>query len=271
MQRRAALGALLNAPAFAQHAQRASTAGPRVQVLPERLPMAGLDRERTLRLYLPPSYAAQSERRYPAIYFHDGQNLFDDATSFAGEWGVDETLDALAQATGFEAIAVGIDHGGDRRTQEMLPRPHGDFRVAEGDAYVDFIARTVKPWMDARFRTRPEREHTATVGSSLGGLMAQHALARHPQVFGKAGVLSPAYWAAPSMFETVLAPGARVCLYAGTAESQTMVPLVERMHALLNAQPGVQAALHLAPGARHNESAWRAELPLALRWLFNLT
>jgi predicted alpha/beta superfamily hydrolase len=249
---------------------RPSTAGPRVQVLPEPLPMPGLERERTLRLYLPPSYATQPERRYGVIYFNDGQNLFDDATSFAGEWGADETLDALARASGFEAIAVGIDHGGDKRTQEMLPRPHGDFRVAEGDAYTDFVALTVKPWIDARFRTRPEREHTATVGSSLGGLMAQHALARHPRVFGKAGVFSPAYWAAPSMFETVLAPGARVCLYAGTAESETMLPLAERMHARLRAQPGVDVVLHVAPGARHHEAAWRAALPPALRWLFEL-
>jgi predicted alpha/beta superfamily hydrolase len=241
-----------------------------VRVLPDRLPMPGLDRERGLRLYLPPSYGTLPGRRYPVIYFHDGQNLFDDATSSGSEWGVDETLDALALASGFEAIAVGIDHGGAQRIQEMLPRPHGAFTSADGDAYVDFIALTVKPWIDARWRTRPEREHSAIVGSSLGALMAQHALVRHPLVFAHAGLLSPAYWTAPSMFEAPApAAGTRVHLYAGTQESASMVPLVERMHARLQAQ-GVASTLHLEPGARHHESAWRAALPRALRWLFDL-
>jgi enterochelin esterase-like enzyme len=249
---------------------RPSTAGARVQVLPDRLPMPGLARERGLRLCLPPSYAAQPERRYPTIYFQDGQNLFDDATSYAGEWGVDETLDGLARDSSFEAIAVGIDHGGDRRIQEMLPRPHGEFKTAEGDAYVDFIALVVVPFIDARFRTRPGRAHTAIVGASLGGVMAQHALARHPAVFGLAGVLSPAYWATPSLFDATHAPGSRVFLHAGDAESETMLPLVDRMQARLSGQPGVASTTRVVPGARHNETAWRAALPHALRWLFEM-
>ena len=120
----------------------------------------------------------------------------------------------MAQTKGFEAIAVGIDHGGALRMQEMLPRPHGDLRVAEGDAYIDFVARVVKPWIDARYRTQPAGEHSAIVGSSLGGLMAHHALVRHPDAFGRAAIFSPAYWAAPSMFEAPvpLARGTRTYL-----------------------------------------------------------
>src|SRR3954465_9247216 len=95
-------------------ASHPSTAGPGVHVLAQRLAMPGLGRERTLRLYLPPSYDASPDRRYPVIYMHDAQNLFDEATSSYGhEWGVDETLDAFARTRGFEAIVVGIDHGGD--------------------------------------------------------------------------------------------------------------------------------------------------------------
>jgi predicted alpha/beta superfamily hydrolase len=263
IKRRAAV-ALLGAASLTVRAE--------VRVLSERLPMPGLNRERTLRLYLPPSYAHEPARRYPAIYLHDGQNLFDAATAPFGEWGVDEALDALAASHGFEAIAVGIDHGGDLRIQEMLPRPHERYTLAEGDAYVDFVARSVKPWIDSRFRTRPEREHSATIGSSLGGLMAHHALSRHPQVFGLAGVFSPAYWAAPSMFDASarLEAGTRVVLYAGTQESDTMLPLTERMHARLRALPGVEASLQVAEDARHNEAAWRAALPAALRWLYRI-
>ncbi len=91
-------------------AEKPSTAGPTVAVLHPALEMPGLDRSRTLRLYLPPGYA-QGNRRYPVIYMHDGQNLFDDATAYAGEWGIDEALDELAARTGFEAIVVGIDDG----------------------------------------------------------------------------------------------------------------------------------------------------------------
>ena len=243
----------------------------RLHVLPDRLTMPGLGRERTLRVLLPPSYAAQPERRWPAIYFHDGQNVFDAAAAISPTWGADTALDVLAAATGFEAIAVGIDHGGALRMQEMLPRPHGDMRVAEGDAYIDFVARIVKPWIDARYRTRPGREHSVIVGSSLGGLMAHHALVRHPEVFGRAAIFSPAYWAAPSMFDAPvpLAHGTRAYLYAGDAESQTMVPLAQRMLAQLQ-QQGVTTTLHIEPGAKHHESAWRTALPRALRWLFEL-
>src|SRR5690349_7188104 len=85
-------------------ASRPSTAGPGVHVLAQRLAMPGLGRERTLRLYLPPSYDSAPSRRYPVIYMHDAQNLFDEATSsFGVEWGVDETLDAFARTRGFEA------------------------------------------------------------------------------------------------------------------------------------------------------------------------
>jgi predicted alpha/beta superfamily hydrolase len=109
-------------------AQRPSTALLNVQVLTERLALPGLNRERTLRLYLPPSYATHPDRRYPVIYMHDGQNLFDDASSNTGEWGVDETLNELAARTGFEAIVVGIDHGGDKRGNELIPWSHAPGR-----------------------------------------------------------------------------------------------------------------------------------------------
>jgi predicted alpha/beta superfamily hydrolase len=252
---------------------RHSTALPNVQVLAERLPMPGLQRERSIRLYLPPSYAKQPDRRYPVIYMHDAQNLFDDATSFVGEWGVDESLNELARTRGFEAIVVGIDHGGDKRTTELNPWPNERFGQGEGDAYLDFIVHTVKPWIDARWRTRPEAAHTAIVGSSLGALVSHYALLRHAATFGKAGVLSPAYWIAPQIVaatEQAALPGsARLYLYAGTQESDELIHEVEAMHALLD-RKGVANALHVQPGGQHNEAAWRAEFALAVIWLFEL-
>jgi predicted alpha/beta superfamily hydrolase len=275
MKRRSLLRAslALGAPAAGAQATRPSTAQPNVQVLAERLAMPGLARERGLRLYLPPSYATQPARRYPVIYLHDAQNLFDDATSFAGEWGVDETLNALARDTGFEAIVVGIDHGDALRIQEMLPWPHAQFTTAEGAAYIDFIALTVKPWVDARYRTRRDASHTAIGGASIGGSISHYALLRHPTVFGRAAIFSPSYWSMPEFFEQVqrdpASATARLFIHIGEAEVEQMREPTRRMHTLLQRQPAA-ALLRVAPGARHHEAAWRAAFEPAVRWLFEV-
>ncbi|HEY8879252.1 MAG TPA: alpha/beta hydrolase-fold protein [Roseateles sp.] len=259
-------------PAFAAGP---STALPSVKVLPDPLAMPGLNRTRTLRLCLPPSYEREPQRRYPVIYMHDGQNLFDAATSYAGEWGVDETMEALAKATGFEALVVGIDNGAEKRNREMAPYDHKELGSAEGPAYLDFIAGTVKPFIDAGWRTRPEREHTALVGSSLGGLISHAAMLTHGEVFGRYGLFSPSYWAAPQLFEATakarLPADTRIHLYCGGREGGGMAGGTRRMHQQLSHQlPAEQLSLHIAEEAGHNEAAWRAELPAALKQLFRL-
>ncbi|MED5618816.1 alpha/beta hydrolase [Ideonella sp. BN130291] len=255
--------------------QRPPSAQPNVTVLAQPLAMPGLARERTLRLYLPPSYG-QGERRYPVIYMHDGQNLFDDATSYVGEWGVDETLNALARSHGFEAIVVGVDHGGDKRMTELNPWANPRFGAGEGDAYLGFLVDVVKPFIDSHYRTLPGRDTTAIFGSSMGGLISDVAIHRYPQVFGKAGVFSPAYWTAPDVWAYAerqrLPAGARVYLYMGGQEGRGMVDEVRRMHQLLGSTlpAGAEATLHVEPAAEHNETAWRREFGPALVWLFGL-
>lgn len=263
---------LLGAAALAAAPSRAAPP-PRLQVLADALTIPGLARTRTLRVVVPPSYGATPSRRYPVLYLHDGQNLFDAATAFKGEWGVDESLDALARETGFEAIAVGIDHGGERRVNEMSPWSHPRFGPGEGDAYLDFVVGTVKPFVDGRWRTRPEAAATLIGGSSMGGLISHYAIHRHPTVFGRALVFSPAYWVAPPMAGFVrdhpLPAGARVYLHAGGREDSEMLPEARRLHALLRAQPAA-STLVVAPDGRHDETAWRAAFAPALRWLFEL-
>jgi predicted alpha/beta superfamily hydrolase len=268
-----ALSALSVAACAPRNAARAATAQPSVQVLAERFLIPALQRERTVRLYLPPSYATHPNKRYPVLYLHDGQNLFDDATAYAGEWGVDEALNAIAASTGFEAIAVGIDNGGDKRMNELNPWPHERFGAGEGELYLDFIVNTLKPAIDARYRTRTDAASTLIGGSSMGGLISHAGIVRHPSVFGRALVFSPAYWLAPKM-ETLaqkrpLPAGSRVYFYAGGDESESMVPLTERMHALVQTQ-GTATSVHVVAEAKHNEAAWRAEFERAVRWLFEL-
>lgn len=253
--------------------QRAHTASPNVQVLPEPLTLPGLDRQRTIRIYLPPGYAA-SKQRFPVLYMHDGQNLFDEATSFLGEWGVDETLDALAKTRGFKLIVVGIDNGGEHRIHELSPWDSAKYGRGEGRQYMGFIVDVVKPYMDRHYRTRPDRANTAIMGSSLGGLISHYAIYEYPQVFSKAAILSPAYWYAPPVFDFTaahaLSTDARIYLYAGGKEGEEMLPDFKRMTLLIRSQ-GIKEkniSIRIDPDAQHNEAAWRREFPQAVSWLF---
>lgn len=133
------------------------------------------------------------EHRYPVIYMHDGQNLFDPAQSFSGSWNVDVSM-AEASLDGFGAIVVGIPNMGADRLAEYSPFEHPELGGGRGDLYLDFLINTVKPLIDDRFLTIPDREHTGIVGSSMGGLISLYAFFRHPEVFGFAGVLSPSLW-----------------------------------------------------------------------------
>jgi predicted alpha/beta superfamily hydrolase len=257
-------------------AARASTAGPGVRVLAQPFAMPGLGRERTLRLYLPPSYETNPTRRYPVLYMQDAQNLFDDATAFAGEWGVDEALDELARVRGFEAIVVGIDNGGADRTREFSPWTNAKYGAAQGEQYMAFVVDTVKPWIDAHYRTQPGRASTAAIGSSMGGLITHYALLRYPQVFGKAAIFSPSYWYSGEVYaQTKTHPwpaGTRTYFYIGGSEDEEALPDVDRMIALLATQdhaPG-DVTLRVEPAARHDERAWRAEFARAVAWLFGL-
>lgn len=273
-----ALGLAAGAPALAAgtpaQAQTTSTALPGVHLLGEPLAMPGLERKRQLRIYLPPGYAT-SGKRYPVLYMHDGQNLFDTATAYAGEWKVDETLDALAREGRLELIVVGIDNGQEKRMTELNAWNNAQVGKGEGRAYTDFIVKTVKPLVDARYRTLPGRAHTAIMGSSMGGLASHYALVQYPQVFGKAGVFSPAYWTAGKpVFDFVSAKpaprDARLFLLMGGKEGPQMLSDFRRMGAVLkrSGHPAPNTVLKLVPEAEHNEAFWAGELREALLWMF---
>jgi alpha-glucosidase len=253
---------------------RPGTAQPNVHVLPAPFVIPGLNRERTVRIYLPPGYE-KSTRRYPVLYMHDGQNLFDEATAYIGrEWGVDETLNALAKSRGLKVIVVGIDNGGVERVHELNAWDNPQFGKGEGEQYMAFVVDVLKPWVDQHYRTEPDRRHTAIMGSSMGGLISSYAISHYPAVFGSAGIFSPAYWLAPQVFtDTGSHPPprtARLYFYAGGSETDTMVPDTRRMVAVLRQAglPRRNLEVVINPVGRHNEDAWRAEFPRAVAWLF---
>lgn len=146
-----------------------------------------LGNSRSLRIYLPPSYGTRSDLRYPVLYMHDGQNLFDARSAAYGvEWGIDETMDRLiAEGKMAEAIVVGIDNTPER-IAEYTPccdPQHGGGKLEQ---YESFIVDTVKPYIDRTYRTLPGKEHTALMGSSLGGIASVH-MAAHRVVFPASG------------------------------------------------------------------------------------
>jgi predicted alpha/beta superfamily hydrolase len=246
-----------------------------------------LRNQRKLYVYLPPSYA-HTEQRYPVIYMQDGQNLFDQALSYAGEWQVDETMEALSRE-GIEAIVVGVPNTGAHRIDEYSPFKDQRLRKGgRGDWYVAFLANTVKPLIDRDFRTLPEREHTGVLGSSMGGLISLYALFCRPEVFGFAGAMSPSLWFANgAIFPYVQqadAQPARIHLDIGTHEgndtravagavstyTSRYVASAHRMRDLLDRKGyrlGQDLQYHEEQEATHNEAAWARRLPGALRFL----
>jgi predicted alpha/beta superfamily hydrolase len=235
-----------------------------------------LDNRRDILVYLPPSYRT-SERRYPVVYMHDGQNLFDEATSFGAEWGVDQTLEAGAEQ-GLEAIVVGIPNMGEARLDEYSPWRDDKYGAGgSGDLYLDFLVHTLKPVVDADFRTLPGREHTGIAGSSMGGLISLYAFFRHPETFGFAGVMSPALWfAGRRVYDHVeqapFVPG-KLYLDVGTQEGSEELQDVRRLRDILvrkGYEKGRNFLYVVEMGGAHNERAWARRLRKELHFLLGV-
>lgn len=259
---------------------RPSTASPSVEVLSDSFAIPQLGRSRRVWIYLPPDYAT-STRRYPVLYMHDGQNVFDAATSYAGEWGVDESLDSMHARGGSSAIVVAIDNGGTHRMAEYNPWKSADANLGggDGDAYVEFLVHTLKPFIDAHYRTRPERRSTAILGSSMGGLISLYAALKYPNVFGSAGVFSCACWVAKAEIVAyarrakTLRPAPRFYFVSGAYETKDGQPARDQRELVrvLTAAglPAGRSVRSLAPAdGKHAEWFWRREFPAAYRWLF---
>ncbi len=232
-----------------------------------------LDNERTLAIYLPPGYDTAKDQRYPVLYMHDGQNLFDAGSSFIGvEWRVDETVERLIKAGKIPPlIVVGIYNNADRMN-EYTPSPDAARKSGgKGDAYTRFVIDEVKPFIDKTYRTKPGRDHTAVAGSSLGGLISLHMAVERPEVFSKCGVISPALmWDAAALLKRIEASPTplkrvKVWLDMGTKEGDTLATFrtaldhSRKLADLLKKsglQDGTDYKYMEAEGAVHNEGAW---------------
>lgn len=234
-----------------------------------------LNNNRTLILYLPPSYSENIAKRYPVLYMHDGQNLFNAATAFGGvEWQVDETLDSLiGQGKVQEVIVVGI-YNTANRISEYTPTVDPTYGGGNANAYLDFVQNTVKPYIDGHYRTLTTPANTYMMGSSLGGLVSCYAGWTRSNVFNHVGCMSSSFWWNNQNFTvqvenaTGTKPPVRFYLDIGANEGATAE--TTRMRDALLAKgyvSNVNVKYYFDPQGSHNEASWRARLPIVLTYL----
>ena len=247
-------------------------------------PSKVLGNRRDVFVYLPPGHSRFSRTRYPVLYLHDGQNVFDAATSFAGvEWGVDETAERLIRAKVIEPlIIVAVANMGEERVHEYAPTPgiidakskrkkqsRGLARV-----YGHFLIDELKPYIDRRYRTKREAEFTGLGGSSLGGLATLAMGLLFPWAFTRLIVMSPSIWwddfAIYRLVDSIdEKPPLKIWLDTGTAEPGWENARELRDRLLKKSwRADVDLKYLEIEGADHSEAAWAGRVEPALRFLF---
>ena len=262
-------------------AKQVPTTSKNVFILDKEFHIPQLNRKRKIWMYLPPDYKVSGES-YPVVYMHDAQNIFDKTTSYSGEWNVDETLDKLFKEKNLKLIVVGIDNGGEKRLDEYAPWKNDKYGGGEGDAYLDFVVNTLKPFIDTNYKTLKNEDNTGIIGSSMGGLISHYAALKFPDVFGKIGVYSPAFWFSPQIKDFTKANGqikdTKMYFLAGGNEgadagfdeiNQTVLGM-NAIIDILDEQgfPKENIKSEIIPQGKHNEELWRTNFEKTILWLF---
>jgi predicted alpha/beta superfamily hydrolase len=241
-----------------------------------------LRNQRDFIVYLPPRYHEQPERRFPVLYMHDGQNLFDGATSFVPgmDWHVGHTADDFILTGAVQpVIIVGIYNVGKVRIHEYTPTKAPRLGGGRADRYAKFLIQEVMPFIQQEYRVLSDPRVTGMGGSSLGGLVSLYLGLKHPQIFGRLAALSPSLWWNQRMIHRFAAaapvePRPRIWLDIGTKEGPRIVHDVEEFRDVL-LQKGWQLGRDLhyqrIEGAEHNEAAWAQRVGPFLQFLYPAT
>ncbi len=239
-------------------------------------------------VYLPPDYHVHTELRYQVLYMFDGQNVFDQATSFAGEWEVDESCETLIPAGSMAPIiVVAVDNGGLGRIDEYTPWYDPGFGAGGGgEEHLQEFINVLMPWVNANYRTLTGPHNTGLAGSSLGGLMALYAVYAHSDVFGLIGALSPSiWWSGHELLDYASGqpkPPAKVYMDMGTLESgptradggKGVRDSIDDLRAMRDLMIGQGFVLDFDlmvvedEGGQHNEWYWAQRFPVTLQYLF---
>ena len=227
-----------------------------------------LKRDRIVRVLLPRDYD-DSTKRYPVLYMHDGQNLFDPSTAYASDWKIPSTLHK--QPLKRQCIIVGIDNGGIDRMNEYAPYKRGK-NGGEGDKYLQFIIETLKPLVENTYRTLPEKENTGIAGSSMGGLISFYAGLKYDSVFGKVGVLSPSIWFNPKVMDLVNTSNLSSQFYIAGSKNE-MKGMDTTLHNIYWAFKkrnisDEQLRVVVRDKGKHNEIMWSREFKDMFEWFF---
>ena len=254
--------------------ERKHTATENVKIISEKFEIPQLKTTRRIWIYLPKDYET-SHKKYEVMYLQDAQNLFDDATSFAGEWQVDETLNKIFEKTGKSLIVVGIDNGGEKRMEELSPYKNAKYGGGNGDNYVKFIVETLKPFIDKNYKTKPQQKFTTIGGSSLGALISVYAAVKYPETFGKVLAFSSAFWFNAKELNEFISSSKvnlkqqKYYFIQGKHEDEDMEEQTKRVIENLKSKnvKSKNIFLKIDEDGKHNELYWRREFEAAVLWL----
>lgn len=230
------------------------------------------DRTRKAYIYLPASYEKETDRRYPVMYMFDGHNVFFDKDATYGKsWGMDKYMTESKK----ELIIVGVECNtvGNGRLIEYSPISYQNSELGKikgkGNVYMNWLVKTLKPFIDANYRTLPDRCNTIIAGSSMGGLMAMYAATTYNHIFQRAACLSPSLWVAPGkVLELIARAHIRrdTCIYMDYGENEMFnhaanaEALMSTAHLLLTKR--VNLAMRIVPGGTHSEASWEKQIPI---------
>ncbi|MBQ9167978.1 MAG: alpha/beta hydrolase [Oscillospiraceae bacterium] len=237
-----------------------------------KIPKLSGDSERRAYLYLPDSYDQEPDKRYPVMYMFDGHNVFFDSDATYGKsWGMYEYMNNAQKQ--LIIVAVECNHEGNKRLQEYSPVNFENATLGKikgkGRVYMNWLINTLKPQIDAEYRTLPDRTNTIICGSSMGGLMALYGCTVYNHVFQRAACLSPSLWIAPGKVLEMVARAhilRDTCIYMdyGSEEMFNHVAnaesLISTSHLLLTKR--VNLALRVVPGGTHSEESWSQQIPI---------
>lgn len=241
------------------------------------IPKLSGEKTRRAYIYLPASYSREPDKRYPVMYMFDGHNVFFDSDATYGKsWGMGSYMDKSKKQ--LIIVAVECNHEGNKRLQEYSPVTFDNATLGKirgrGKTYMQWLTGTLKPYIDANYRTLPDREHTIICGSSMGGLMALYGACAYNHVFQRAACLSPSLWVSTGQVLEMVA-GAKIkndtCIYMdyGSRElsnhGDSMGMLTAVCHVLMMKK--VNLTMRIVPDGTHSEASWEKQIPVFMECL----
>ena len=241
------------------------------------IPKLSGDKTRRAYIYLPASYEKEPKRQYPVMYMFDGHNVFiDEDATFGKSWGMKKYMETTKKD--LIIVAVECNHEGNRRLVEYSPvtyqnSEHGRIR-GKGAVLMNWIINDLKPYVDANYRTLPDRKHTIIAGSSMGGLIALYGVTTYNHIFQRGACLSPSLWVSPGkVLEMVARAQIRrdTTIYMDYGENEmfnhvsTPEAMISTAHMLLTKQ--VNLAFRIVPGGDHSEASWEKQIPIFMECL----